>query len=67
MMSHRVRLMPYSSKSFLLFSFQALTFFLVTSFSAESIRVSVIVREGPIPGNVHIERRRTMRTLMVTK
>jgi len=66
MMSHRVRLMPYSSKFFALFFPNPIIFF-VTSFSPELIRVSVIARKGSIPSNVCIERRRTMRTLMVTK
>jgi hypothetical protein len=66
MMSHRVRLMPYSSKFFPLAFPNAIMFF-VTSFSPEPIRVSVITRKGSALSNVCIERRRTMRTLMVTK
>jgi len=48
MMSHRVRLMPYSSKFFPL-SFPNPITFSVTSFSSEPIRVSVITRKGSIP------------------
>ena len=66
MMSHRVRLMPYSSKFFPLSFLNAIIFF-VTSFSPEPIRVSVIGRKGSIPSNLRIERHRTMRTLTVTK
>jgi len=66
MMSHRVRLMPYSSEFFPLFFLDAITFF-VTSFSPEPIRVSVIACKGSVLSNLRKERRRTMRTLMVTK
>ena len=45
MMSHRVRLMPYSSK-FLLFSFRNAINLFVTSFSPEPIRVSAMAREA---------------------
>ena len=66
MMSHRVRLMPYSSEFSPLFFLDAITFF-VTSFSPEPIRVSVITCKDSILSNLRIGRRRTMRTLMVTK
>lgn len=66
MMSHRVRLMPYSSKFFPL-SLSQRNKKIVTSFSPEPIRVSIIARKGHIPSDLCIERRRTMRTLMVTK
>ncbi len=67
MMSHRVRLMPYSSMFFSLSLPDAIIFIFETSFSPESIRVSIIARKGYIPSNVCIERRRTMRILTVTK
>lgn len=67
MMSHRVRLMPYSSKFFPPLSFLKPIIFFVTSFPPELIRVSVITRKGSVPSNLCIERPRTMRTLMVTK
>jgi hypothetical protein len=66
MMSHRVRLMPYSSKFFPL-SFPKPIIFFVTSFPPEPIGVSIITRKGFVPSNLCIERPRTMRTLMVTK
>jgi len=47
MMSHRVRLMPYSSKFFpLIFSHRNNLF--VTSFSPEPIRVSIFTRKGSL-------------------
>ena len=52
MMSHRVRLMPYSSKFFSRFPFSNAIMFLVTSFSPELIRVSVITPEGSVPSNL---------------
>ena len=67
MMSHRVRLMPYSSKFLPVVLCNNIIIF-VTSFSPEPIRVSsAIAHKGSILNNLCIERRRTMRTLMVTK
>ena len=51
MMSHRVRLMPYSSEFFPL-SFPNAIIIFVTSFSPEPIRVSAITRKGSIHSNL---------------
>jgi DNA-directed RNA polymerase beta' subunit len=51
MMSHRVRLMPYSSK-FFPSSFPNVIIIFVISFSPEPIRVSAVARKGSTHGNL---------------